>query len=155
MFKHLKTFEGSIRWYDEEGKLGPEEEYNEEPIVRNNPRPEPFVPIPACIDYNRMMNYIDRKYEIKNRDYHENYQGDDFRGGRERLGRRAYLDFWHWMLDHCFYEMHNPSHHSINVDEMLEDPETPEWVRQILKLIKLEFEDLFNQYGELDVWVYW
>ena len=89
MFKHLKTFEGSIRWYDENGKLGPDE------------GPEPYMPIPPCINYNRMMDYIDRKYEIKNRDFHENYRGDDFRG-LPRGGRREYLDFWHWLLDHCF-----------------------------------------------------
>lgn len=158
MFKHFKTFEGSIRWYDEEGNLGPEENIEEFPVRMRNivdDRPGRYNPIPPCVNYNRMMNYIDRKYDIKNREYHENYIGDDYRGGRQpRQGRRGYLDFWHWLLDRCFYDVHNPSHQFLNVDEMLEDPETPEWARQILKLIKIEFQDLFRDRG-LDVWICW
>jgi len=57
---------------------------------------------------------------------------DHYTGPLEANGERPYLDFWHWLLEHDFAEMHNGSFQYL-WSSSLEDPETPEWVRTILK----------------------
>jgi len=109
-------------------------------------KPKKYNPVEGVINYHDMMRYIDKKYDIDNRDYNRRFRGN--KGAK-------YLDFWHWLLDHCFYEVHNPCSATLNVIEMLEEDETPVWVREILTLIKIEFGDQFNEYGELNVWISW
>lgn len=67
-----------------------------------------------------------------------------------------YLDYWHWLLEHCFSEMANPSHQVIPVREILDVEDwAPEWVKQITLFIQKEFHHDIDDEGCLDVWVSW
>jgi hypothetical protein len=66
-----------------------------------------------------------------------------------------YLDYWHWLLDHCFYEVSNPSSQYMNITEILKDKKTPSWVKEITQLIYDEFKDELDKDGGLEVWISW
>lgn len=172
------------------------------------PVPEIRTPI---MDYHKMMDYIEKKYDIKVRDYDgiekrkDQYQKDNnvclyasprkyggkyhipfkkedgsFGGYREGTkqeydeGFKEYrristeyvewektqpvlqrLDYWMWLLtEHFGGDCPNGSDHYINIDEILEDEETPEWAKEITQLIQDEFEEHLDD-GGLDVHVWW
>ena len=121
-----------------------EENWNEPELVK----PKKFRPMPEMLDYHKMMRYLEQKYSFEQHDVAGRFKDRDI--------PKPYQNFWHYVLDHCFYgEVHNPSHQCLDVQEKINDDMTPEWAKDIFKLIKKEFGDQFNREGELDVWVSW
>jgi hypothetical protein len=66
-----------------------------------------------------------------------------------------YLDYWHWLLEHCFSDISNGTSAYFNVSEILEDDKTPDWVKEITKLIYDEFNDELDDDGGVEVWNSW
>lgn len=66
-----------------------------------------------------------------------------------------YLDFWHWMINNAFYEVSNGTADYWNVIEILENEETPDWVKEITQLVYDEFIDELDDDGGLEVWISW
>jgi hypothetical protein len=66
-----------------------------------------------------------------------------------------YLDYWHWLLGKCFSDITNDSSAYFNVKEILEDDETPKWVKEITQLIYDEFKDELDSEGGTEVWISW
>lgn len=55
---------------------------------------------------------------------------------------RPYEDFWHWLLDNDFSEIHNGSFVQLELhDERLKDPDIPEYVKKVMKAIHTEVKD--------------
>lgn len=67
----------------------------------------------------------------------------------------SYLDYWHWLLDHCFSEVSNGSAQYWNIEEIIEDEDTPVWVIEITKLVQKEFKENLDTDGGLKVWISW
>lgn len=99
--------------------------------------------------WTEIRDYINKKYEIDMDDYK----------GKFKKGRRKdpeYCNFWHWLLS-IDDGIHNGTSTIIPFDRL--DPEveqvgepTPEWVLEILTLIRKEFAPKAE---ELEVWVEW
>ena len=66
-----------------------------------------------------------------------------------------YLDYWHWLLDRCFSNIHNGSEAYWNVKEILEDEQTPDWVKDITQKVYDEFKDNLDESGCLKVLIEW
>lgn len=107
------------------------------------PKPKPSEPV---YDYHELIRYIEEKYNYDSRDFDNKY------GGRKDKPKGTrYLDFWHWFSDHG--DTHNGCFKYIPFD-YIEDTETPDFVRTILKDIQTEF-DPEKQLDNLKVWVEW
>ena len=173
-------------------------------------KPVPEVRTPV-MDYHKMMEYIEKTYNIEVRDYAgiekrkkkyekdnnvslytspQHYGGNYYvwfknpdgsnnkRKGTKQEFDEAFevyrrigaefmewekqqpvlprLDYWSWLIDSQFGgECRNGTDHYINIDEILEDEETPEWVKEITQLIRDEFEEHLDDDGGLDVHVWW
>jgi len=90
--------------------------------------------------YSDLIDYIEKKYKIQTRGYKREVDG-------------VYRDFWHWLLDKTWCEMHNGSYQYLPIKDILTDEEwlkAPDWVREIAQLI-------FNEYGEdeMECYVWW
>jgi hypothetical protein len=66
-----------------------------------------------------------------------------------------YLDYWHWLLDNCFCDIDNGSSAYWNMGEILNDDDSPKWVREITQLFFDEFKDDLDKDGGLEVWISW
>lgn len=99
-----------------------------------------------CLDYHECIHYIEAKYGINTRDY----AGRFSKLAKEYDEDKSYLDFWHWLLDNDFMELHNGSIQTLFPDT---HPNAPEWVQEILGLIVLEF--LEDGEDSIEFWVEW
>ncbi len=98
--------------------------------------------------YHEMVKFINTKYKIDIRRYQEFYSSlnDDF---------KKYMDFWHWVLDNCFYEVSNPCDSYWNMEEILNDEKTPNWIKEITQLFYNEFKDDLDEDGGIEVHISW
>ena len=66
-----------------------------------------------------------------------------------------YLDYWHWMIDNQFYELHNGSEQYWDIKGILEGESTPDWVREITQLVFDEFKEQLDENGGMEVYISW
>lgn len=104
-------------------------------VKNDNPKPKMIVGNPYW-DYFQVIDYIEKKYEISVRDYANKFKHN--------------LDFWHWLCDNDVTDSNNGSFFYLQVDRFLKERETPKWVKEILQLIKDEFN-----VPEMKMWVCW
>lgn len=103
--------------------------------------------------YHEVINYIEQKYDIKTDEYtpKNGFTSEhlDARSSHDKKhNRKPFLCFWHWIIDN--YQIHNGSQFTLWYDP--EDEDTPDWVKEILKMIFDEFEP---EHGEMDMYVSW
>ncbi len=109
-------------------------------------KPTKQIVKPPMIDYHKMIHFIEKKYNIQVRDYHEHYD-------KSKPDWREYMDFWHWLVG--MTEVSNGSDIYLSIDEWLEDEDISPWIKEILNLIKTEFSEDLDNYGGMEVWVSW
>lgn len=114
---------------------------------KSNIKPKKEVREPV-INYLDMVKYIEKKYKIGTRSYHEKYS-------KKNKDWKEYMDFWHWMLGNCFYEIHNPCDCYWNMKEIIEDEDTPNWIKEITQLFYDNFKDDLDEDGGLEVHISW
>jgi len=100
------------------------------------------------IDYHEMVAFIEKKYSIQLRDYHKNYP-------KSNEDWKSYMDFWHWMLENCFSEVSNGCFQWWNMLDILEDEETPDWIKEITQLFYNEFKEELDADGGVEVYISW
>jgi hypothetical protein len=66
-----------------------------------------------------------------------------------------YLDYWHWLLNNHFCDVRNPCEEYFNMTEILEDEETPDWVKEITQKFYDEFKDDLDKDGGIEVHISW
>ena len=66
----------------------------------------------------------------------------------------AYLDYWHWLLGDQFSDVHNPCTQTWDLRVILEDDDTPDWVRGITQKVHDEFEHVLID-GAVEVLIEW
>lgn len=133
-------------------------------------------------DYHKVIEYIENKYNIQTRDYangHSQFDewcdskgygkvdkyGDkrssstfwyaDYQKDIESglLIERPYLDFWHWITETDDSISNGSVGHIYDIDEYTSNKiETPEFVREILSLIR---DEGFVEENEFEFWVDW
>lgn len=81
-------------------------------------------------DYNEVIEYIEKKYNIQTRKRGE--------------------DFWHWLLDNAFYEMSNGCYQNLYVLELMRNLGEDDWQYDILRLIYDEYQE-----DEMEFYVWW
>lgn len=101
-------------------------------------------PRKSAYDYHEVIHFVEEKYGFDSRDYAGKYSSKPF---DETI---PYLDFWHWLIDGPFAELHNRSAKYLDLKFELEDEETPTWVKEILQKIFDEFQE-----DEMEFWVEW
>jgi len=69
-------------------------------------------------------------------------------------GELPYLDFWHWMIEKHFYEVHNGSTTSMNPSIILSE-DNPEWVQEIAQMIQDDFGEYASSDGDILVLIEW
>lgn len=97
----------------------------------------------AAFDYHEVMKYIQNKYGFDVRDYKGKFKGKAFDPNVE------YCDFWHWYLDK--HEVHNGCYSSLWLG-WIDEPKTPDWVKEILVILRDEFSP---DGEEIDFWIAW
>lgn len=65
-----------------------------------------------------------------------------------------YLDHWHWMLDY-FGDISNGCDRYWCLESILEQPRTPDWIKEITQLVHDEFVDDLDEEGGLEVHISW
>ena len=93
-------------------------------------------------DYNQCRNYLQEKYGYDERDY-----AGRFKNRGEDL---PYQDFWHWVIKR--HEVHNGCFIIFSKENLEEDSETEDWVKEIYKHYIDEFAD---ENGELEMYCWW
>lgn len=66
----------------------------------------------------------------------------------------TYLNYWHWMIDGQFQDIHNGSTAYWNLKDIL-DGDNPEWVIEITRYVYDEFKEHLDKDGGLEVIVEW
>ena len=67
-----------------------------------------------------------------------------------------YLDFWHWLLEECFFECHNGCYESLPVKSTVDKvQEAPDWVKTIFGYLETEFGEDADEDGYISVWIEW
>lgn len=89
-------------------------------------------------DWNECVSYLEKKYKINIRDYSGSHSDDT----------KPYQDFWHWICD--MGEIWNGCYLEITFNEWLEDEDTPEWRKEIIRLFIKEFGDI-----DFRFWIEW
>lgn len=97
----------------------------EKPVARHHDKP--------CLEYSEVIKYIEDKYKIKTRDYAGKFSKDKGKDW-DVNDTVPYQDFWHWVLDVCGDQIHNPCYFYLPFDLKCEP-----WVREILDKIAAEF----------------
>lgn len=129
---------GNNIYPDESGKhLGFKNEWT---IYRNGKRIEATKE-----EYEADFKLIHEQYERYNKWCDENPENKP----------PEYLDYWHWMIEHQWTELHNGSEQYWFLSEILEDEETPAWVKEITQLVYNEFKEHLDEYGGLGVYIEW
>ena len=94
-------------------------------------------------NYHEVIDYIEKKYNIKTRDYAGKF-------GKDGNTNNEYQDFWHWVLQGNEY-ITNGSSGIIYVNELSKN--ISNWIKEILQLIKdegfVDDEDYFT------FWIKW
>jgi len=151
-------------------------------------------------DYHEVIEYIEKKYNIKTRDYANrsnhfpnwlklvnepqpnypicpsntykaNINGEMVEITKENYDARyaiihdqykryiiwcknnpepPYLDFWHWLIEQDFEDIHNGSSSTLNIKYWLDELCEDDWQREILQLIYNEFQE-----AEMEFWIEW
>lgn len=109
--------------------------------------------------YDKVIKYIEQKYNIKTRDYLGKYSKKPFDPELENQ------DFWVFLVNAAWYgEVRSGEDKLIPISDMLCNMEelldylnelAPLWVKEIAQLIKDEFGDLLDSEGNLEVYVSW
>lgn len=81
---------------------------------------------PAAVDYNELIEHVEKKYNINTRDYAGKYSGETFDANR------PYLDYWH---QHC----DDINRGGINY-LYIGDDGCETWVAEINALLRAELE---------------
>src|SRR6267142_900499 len=89
-------------------------------------------------DYTEVIDYIEKKYSINTRGYTPKNGWTSEQLMNCKVGLDPYLDFWHWVIERNDH-LSNGSFFVLYVDDEMSYPETPEWVKEILQLLKDEF----------------
>lgn len=100
--------------------------------------------------YREIIDYIEQKYNVETRDYipKNGFSSEQLEGRSEfdkKRDQKPHLDFWSWIIDR--YDIHNGSFFTL-----LYDDDSPDWVREILKMIFDEFE---TECAEIEMYVSW
>ncbi|MBI1968775.1 hypothetical protein HYS49_02595 [Candidatus Woesearchaeota archaeon] len=66
-----------------------------------------------------------------------------------------YLDYWHWLLNNHFFEVHNGEVVYWHVQEILDTEDAPVWVKEITQRIHDEFKEQLDEAGGLEVLIEW
>ena len=103
----------------------------------------------SVLDYHDAIAYIEEKYKI---DTH-NYKNKTWGTG----DTTEYCDFWHWFIE--YRDIHNGSFQTLHLNESLTDKRgalakynSPDWVKEILRLLKKEFAP---RTSVIDFWAEW
>lgn len=65
------------------------------------------------------------------------------------------LDYWYWLLANHFCDVTNPCNRIWRLKEILDDDDTPNWVKKITQLVYDEFGEYCNKFGILNVLIRW
>ena len=95
----------------------------------------------------------DKNYDADMKLMHEHFAR--FKEWQKSNPPKEYLDYWHWLMDHHFYEVNNGCSCYWRLKEILEDPESPWWVKEITQHVYDEFKDDLPESGEMEVWIEW
>jgi len=103
--------------------------------------------------FHDMMDYIEKKYNFDMHDYAKKYSD-------KTAQDNPYLNYWHWLIGNCFYELSNGCERYWNILEILEgDPgyehDTPDWVKEITQMVYDEFKDDLDKDGGIEVYISW
>ena len=117
---------------------------NFDELVESSDKPVRKQPLEAMYNYREVIDYIEKKYNIKTRDY----------ANRHSYCYNAnvpYQDFWHWVLE----SNDNLSNGSkmgfyVSADEVAEEPE---FVQEIIKIFR--DEGFYDENEYFEAWVSW
>jgi hypothetical protein len=105
----------------------------------------------AWIDGNHKK--VDKKTHDEQWEIHKK-NNKAFAEWDKEQGVLPYLDFWHWMTDKHFYEVHNGQTTSLNPSIILKE-DNPEWVQEIAQMIQDDFGELADKDGDIMVLIEW
>lgn len=66
-----------------------------------------------------------------------------------------YLNYWHWLIENHFYNVHNPCEERWCLKDILDDEDTPDWVKEITQLVYDAFVDDLEEDGGIEVDISW
>jgi hypothetical protein len=66
-----------------------------------------------------------------------------------------YLDYWHWMIENQFHDVENPCERYWSLQDILEDEESPDWVKDITQKVRDEFSEHLDESGGFEVYISW
>lgn len=142
-------------------------------------KPSAQTVVSEQFDYHEMIEYIEEKYKIDVRDYAGKFKGKhdyehwlkskNYKTAKDvpeqqeqyvefvkdvvegRWKEPEYLDFWHYMLETWFNDVHNGCEQYVNWSEVREYAEQKgtTWVVEIASKLEEEFP------GDLTVWIEW
>jgi len=95
-----------------------------------------------------MIEITKEDYDARFKEIHE--QGKRYGEWLKDNPEPPYLDFWHWLLDEEFENVHNGSHVNLSVKYWLDKLDEDDWQREILQLIYDEFKE-----DDIEFWVEW
>jgi hypothetical protein len=103
------------------------------------------------IDYSVWGKIKPSEMTGKDKEFYEVYQEEV----HDETKQPPYQDFWHWLLDNDFCELHRGGFNYLSFWS-IDDDETPEWVKRVLELIKDAVKDNPAYDGEsLNCYVDW
>ena len=65
-------------------------------------------------------------------------------------GDVPYLDYWHWLIDHDLSKVHNRARMYWGLQEILNDKDAPDWVKEITQKMRDEFSKQLDEDGGLE-----
>lgn len=109
-------------------------------------KPVKKLPVGPALDFNEIMQYVEKKYGFNHRDY----------AGSDKNKDAPYQDYWHHLLDGQFAFVERGTVQYWNLEDMLDEEEdTPEWVKTITQYVYDEFVNELDADGGFEVWVNW
>lgn len=104
---------------------------------------------PIAMEYSELIKHIEGKYNIRVRDYAGRYKDNG-------ISDRSYLDFWHWIVKEYDVGIGSTFEIYLGQDEDGHDS-PPNWVREILDIIKNEVKDspAYDSEEYLTLYVTW
>jgi hypothetical protein len=88
------------------------------------------------IDYNVWGKIKPSDMNEREKQFYEVYKAEV----TDEKKQPPYQDFWHWLLDNDFVELHRGGFNNISFWN-LEEGNTPDWVKKVLQLILDEVKD--------------
>lgn len=160
-----------FRYRDYKGLFGTKEKeshFDKYCRVMNDPQPfdghYPDYSFPGTTNDERRTVWRDGKrrqatqeeYDADFKLIHEQYQRyKDWCEENPENEPPEYLDYWHWLLENHFYNVHNPCTQYWRLDEILDDEDAPDWVKDITQKVRDDFADQLDEDGEIEVLVEW